>query len=103
MASIPTRLGKRLATGSVAKRMPLMWAWAVAEALVTTRRHWTSVDPAVRTRLRQLVTKSRGRLSNLTPQEKKEVRELVGRLDLVKLGREIGSIASPIPLRRRKR
>ena len=96
-------MGKRLAGGRIAKRIPLMWAWSVAEALVATRRHWTSVDPHVRRRLREIVTKSRGRLSNLTPAERKEVRELVGQLDLVKLGRELGSIASPIPLRRKRR
>jgi hypothetical protein len=81
--------------------MPIMWALTVAEAIVATRRHWSGIDPATRRRLRELVTKSRGRPSNLTANERRELRTLVGRLNLTKLARDVAAVASPIRGRRR--
>jgi hypothetical protein len=87
------------------RRVPIMWVLTVAEAAVATRRHWSGIDPSTRRRLRELVTKSRGRPSNLTAGEKRELRSLVGRLELTKLGRELAAVANPIrgPGRRRRR
>jgi hypothetical protein len=80
-----------------------MWALAVAEAAVATRRHWAGIDPGTRKRLRELVAKSRGRPSNLTAQEKRELRSLVSGLRLGKLGRELAAVASPVGLPGRRR
>jgi hypothetical protein len=87
------------------RRVPIMWVLMVAEAAVATRRHWSGIDPSTRKRLRELVAKSRGRPSNLTAQEKRELRALVGRLELTKLGRELSGVVNPIrgPGRPRRR
>jgi hypothetical protein len=93
MPSLPTRM---------ARRFPIMWALTVAEAVVATRRHWTGIDAHTRARLRELVAKSRGRPSNLTANEKRELRSLVGRLRLTKLGRDLAAVATPVKRRRHR-
>ena len=51
MAGIPYRAGKWFARRKASRRaVPLLWAFAVAEALAATRRHFSSVDPKVRRR-----------------------------------------------------
>ena len=80
MAGIPYRAGKWFARRKATRRaVPLMWAFAVAEALAATRRHFSGVDPKVRRRAVELARKSKGRPSNLTAHEKQELRRLVGR------------------------
>jgi hypothetical protein len=96
----PARLARRI---PIVRRVPIMWVLAVAEAAVATRRHWVDIDPSTRRRLRELVTKSRGRPSNLTAHEKRELRSLVGRLKLGKLGRELAAVASPVKAPGRRR
>jgi hypothetical protein len=103
---IPYRAGKWFAGRKAARRaVPLMWAFAVAEALAATRRHFSGVDPKVRRRAVELVRKSKGRPSNLSPHEKRELRLLVGEMDLWQLSKELAAVASPVgmPGRRRKR
>jgi hypothetical protein len=85
------------------RRIPIMWVLTIAEAVVATRRHWAGLDPHTRRRLRQLVMKSGGRPSNLTAAEKQELRSLVGRLNLTKLGRDLAAVASPLRGGRRRR
>jgi hypothetical protein len=85
------------------RRIPIMWVLTVAEAVVATRRHWSGLDPHTRRRLLELVTKSRGRPSNLTAAEKRELRSLVGRMNLTKLGRDLAVVASPLRGGRRRR
>ena len=106
MAGIPYRAGKWFARRKASRRaVPLMWAFAVAEALAATRRHFSSVDPKVRRRAVELVRKSKGRPSNLSAHEKKELRRLVGEMDLWQLSKDLAAVASPVgmPGRRSKR
>jgi hypothetical protein len=84
------------------RSVPFLWAWAVAEALIATRRHWSGIEPRTRKRLTELVTKSRGRPSNLSRDEKRELGRLVGQMDLRRLTRELAATASPLPRRRRR-
>jgi hypothetical protein len=106
MAGIPYRAGKWFARRRATRRaVPLMWAFAVAEALAATRRHFASVEPRVRRRAVELVRKSKGRPSNLTSHEKTELRRLVGQMDLWELSKELAAVASPVgmPGRKKKR
>ena len=106
MAGIPYRAGKWFARRKATRRaVPLMWAFAVAEALAATRRHFSGVDPKVRRRVVHLVRKSKGRPSNLTAHEKKELRRLVGEMDLWQLSKDLAAVASPVgmPGRGKKR
>jgi hypothetical protein len=92
-----TRLRKRV--------MPLGWALLAAEAAMVLRRHWGSLQPHSRQRLRELTTKSKGRPGNLTRDERRELVHHVRQLDLRALARDIGEVASPVrlPGRRRRR
>jgi hypothetical protein len=91
VANIPFRAGRWLARGRVAQ---LMWAFAVAEALAATRRHFAGIDPKARRRVVELVRKSKGRPSNLTSREKQELRRLVGEMDLWSLSKELAATAT---------
>ena len=80
-----------------AKRLgPVGWALAVGELALLTGRHWRGVHPSTRSRLRELVTKSRGRPSGLTAAERREVVRLVRELRLGTLGRDLARAASPL-------
>ncbi len=96
MANIPYRAGKFFARRKAMRGVPLLWAFAVAEALATTRRHFDGVDPRARRRAVALVRKSKGRPSNLTPHEKREMRDLVGEMDLWQLSKDLAAVASPV-------
>jgi hypothetical protein len=75
---------------------------AVANAAVTTKKHWDKLAPAERRLLARLVRKSRGRVSNLSLRERHQLRRLVAKLELRRLGRDLAVLASPLP-RPRKR
>jgi hypothetical protein len=91
------RLGKRA--------LPIGWALVAAEAVMVARRHWGSLHPHSRRRLRELVGKSKGRPGNLSREERRELIHHVRQLDLRMLARDLGDAASPIriPGRRRRR
>ncbi len=92
-----SKLGKRA--------IPLGWALLAAETVMVMRRHWGSLQPHSRKRLRELTVKSKGRPGNLTREERRELVQHVRQLDLKGLARDIGEVASPVrlPGRRRKR
>jgi hypothetical protein len=96
-AMFRSKLGKRA--------LPLGWALLAAEAVMVLRRHWGSLQPHSRQRLRELTAKSKGRPGNLTREERRELVHHVRQLDLKGLARDIGEVASPvrIPGRRRRR
>ena len=84
MANIGYRAGKFVARRKVFRRVPLLWAFAVAEALTTTHRHFAGVDPRARRR----------------------AGELVGQMDLWQLSKDLAAVASPIGMpghRKRRR
>ena len=88
------------------KKMPIMWALLAAEAAMVLRRHWGSLHPHSRARMRELVTKSKGRPGNLTRDERRELIAHVRQLDLRALAADIGDVASPVRLpgsRKRRR
>jgi hypothetical protein len=92
-----SRLGKRA--------LPIGWALVAAEAVIVARRHWGSLHPHSRRRLRELVAKSKGRPGQLTADERRELIDHVRQLDLRGLAAELGDVLSPVrlPGRRRRR
>ena len=96
MANIPYRAGKFFARRKALRGVPLLWAFAVAEALTTTRRHFAGVDPKARRRAVELVRQSKGRPGNLSSAEKTELRRLVGDMDLWQLSKDLAAVASPV-------
>jgi len=64
--------------------------WAVmARVSVVIGQRWIALSAKERERIPRLVRESRGRPGNLTAGERKELRKLVGKLDLRGAGREL--------------
>jgi len=67
----------------------------VFELAMVMRKHWKRLEPKDRERLSELLRKSQGVPTRLTPRERADVRELLGKL-------EPGAIArSIVPIGRR--
>ncbi len=80
------------------KLKPVPWLM-VLQAGMALNEHWTqNLSARERTRLRTLVTKSKGLPSNLSTKEKAEVKKLVAKLDVPGAGRKLLPLAG-----RRKR
>jgi hypothetical protein len=52
-------------------------------------RHWQHLTPAERQRIRELLRRFKGRPSNLSKREQKELRDLVTKIDAPVLAREL--------------
>jgi hypothetical protein len=52
-------------------------------------RRWASLSAKDRDRIRRLLSDSGGRIDRLTKKERRELTEVLGKLDLVGLGREL--------------
>lgn len=65
-----------------------------AQAAMAAREHWGLLKPAERTELARILRTSAGRPSNLTAAEKRELRRLVAKLELPRLGRNLAPMAS---------
>jgi hypothetical protein len=68
------------------KRVP--W-FVAAQAAMAARDRWTRLEPRERTELQRLLVQMRGRRKNLSTHDERELRRLVGKLDLPGLGREL--------------
>jgi hypothetical protein len=67
--------------------------FVVFEVLRAGKEHWDELDPKDRARLVELMRKSKGRASNLTPDERTELRMIARRLQLVRFGRNAATAA----------
>jgi hypothetical protein len=67
------------------------------------RAHYTNLTPQQRKRLRQIVGSSRGRPGNLSKGEREELRDIVSTLDLRRLANNLAALASPLPWPRKQR
>jgi hypothetical protein len=73
---------------SASRARALPWA-ALARVGVLVGQRWTALSQKDRARLASLVSRSRGRVGNLSLRERKELRKLVRKLDLKGAGREV--------------
>ncbi len=80
----------------------LPWA-ALLQGGVVVGRRWRELSAKDRQRLTALARESRGRLSNLTEKERRELRKLAGKLDLKGMGAELLALRSVRARRRRRR
>jgi len=74
-----------------AKRL-VPW-FVIFEVLRAGKEHWDQLDPKDRTRLVELMRKSKGRASNLTEGERTELRMIARRLQLIRFGRNAATAA----------
>ncbi len=61
----------------------------VLEGAFIAREHWQHLTSDERDRLRDLIRRSKGRPANLAMHERDEVRQLVAKLDVPGIGREM--------------
>lgn len=77
----------RRGTGRVVGRKVLPWL-LLLDLLRETHSHWQDqLTDKERRRLTELLRASKGRPSNLSDRQRREVRELAGKLDLLALGK----------------
>jgi len=94
---------KRSASSLNAKAVTVM---LVAQTVGVVRDHWQGLDPYDRRRLTELLKSSKGRPTALTPDQRSELTEILKRLELTRLGRDLAPLAakratkSKNPLRR---
>ncbi len=93
--SLPSSKSK----GSRLKALP--WA-ALLQATVVVGKRWRALSEKERARLSGLVRESGGRLSNLSAKERKELKQLAGKLDLKGMVRDLLPIARGGRKRRRR-
>jgi hypothetical protein len=82
----------RLGARTAGRTIPWARLLALAEAAPLLKSHWDKLSPGERRRVQEFVRKSRGRPANLTKHEREELRELVTKLDLRKLARDLAAI-----------
>jgi hypothetical protein len=94
-------LGRGLAMRSkwLARRL---WIIALADVLLTTRRHWVRLEPDDRRRLLELAKKSEGRPGkNLSAKERREANDLLDELGHIEYAGSVAGIVLPFrPLSR---
>jgi hypothetical protein len=75
-----------------------IWAYVLvaAELAVLLRHHWKRLDEREQKRLPELVRKSKGRPSNLTIREKRELRKMVDKIGPRELAVGAADKVSPV-------
>jgi hypothetical protein len=81
----------------VLSRLPFFKFLAIAQVARLAGRHYKHLDAKERRRLNTLLRKG----MNTTANERKELRELVGKIDLRGLAGGVASRVSPVPLPKR--
>jgi hypothetical protein len=69
-------------------------------AVMVIGERWSALSEKERARIARLLRESRGRPGNLSSKEREELRKLVGKLDLKRLGRELLPLVRPRGRRR---
>jgi hypothetical protein len=97
---MPRSRGVSASKSKLARAKALPWA-LVLQAGVVVGKRWRALSSRDRARISRLARESRGRPGNLSVKERRELRKLLGKLDLKGAGRELVSLARGG--RRRKR
>ena len=77
--------------------------WLIALEIINAgREHWSELDPGDRRKLTELLRKSKGRPQNLSQREKTQLKEIAGRLQLLRFARRAATAAAVGRKRRRR-
>ena len=87
----------------VARLRALPWRLVLEVATVAVTRFREDIPPAERRRLTALVRKSKGDPRRLTAAERHELLDLLRRVDVQRLGRDVTALVGARNLRRRLR
>ncbi len=83
-------MAKRSESKSLVKSTVAAVPWlTLPRAAIVVSRRWNALSAKERARLAELVSESRGRISNLSVKERTELRKLARKLDLKGMGREL--------------
>jgi hypothetical protein len=77
----PPKLGVMPGPISSLRKLPLARALAVAELIVLVREHMTKLEPHERRRLIELIRRGRGRPKSLSAKERRELAELLAKME----------------------
>jgi hypothetical protein len=83
------------------RRLPVFKLLALAEIAILARQHVYHLNPQERHRLIQLVQTSRGRKGNLSAAERKELADLLGKMEPRLFAGAAADMLSPVPLPKR--
>ncbi len=84
----------KAASSKTSRLRAIPWAAMLRVGVVVTKR-WTALSAKERARIASLVSRSRGRPGNLNRKERDELLALLGKLDLLGIGRELRGLAAP--------
>jgi hypothetical protein len=76
--------------------LPVVRLLAAAEVLMLVRQHLEQLEPAERRRLVDLVREGRGRRSNLTPEQRDELADLLAKAEPRRFLAEAANKFSPV-------
>jgi hypothetical protein len=85
----------------VLKRLPIFKLIALGEIAILAKDHLYRLEPQERKRLVALVQTSRGRTGNLSETERRELAELLGKMDTRAFAGNAADRLSPVPLPKR--
>ena len=83
------------------KRLPVLKLIALGEIAILAREHAVRLQPHERRRLIHLVQSSRGRKGNLTAAERRELADLLGKMEPRLFAGMAADKLSPVPLPKR--
>ena len=87
MTTSPSRASK---AGELLESLPLA---ELLQGTIALASRWMRLSGKDRSRLLDLLIESKGVLTRLTPKERKELRRLLGKLDLTGLSRELSGLS----------
>ncbi len=79
------------------------WRLVLEVATVAVNRFRDDLEPRDRTRLTDLVRRSKGDPRRLTASERREMMAIIKRIDVQRLGRDVSAVVGARQLRRRLR
>lgn len=99
---MPSLVTKAVARGTERvpglRRIPVLKLIALAELIVIARAHIAKLDPAEWRRLLELVRTARGRPSNLSARQRRELRTLIEKVEPRVFAGEAIDKLSPVPI-----
>jgi hypothetical protein len=80
------------------RRIPILKLLAVAELMVIARAHIAKLEPAEWRRMAELIRLGRGRPSNLSARQRRELRSLIEKVEPRAFAAEAIDKFSPVPI-----
>jgi hypothetical protein len=96
---VTTSSSRASKAGELLDTLPLA---ELLQGTIALASRWMRLSGKDRSRLLDLLTESKGVVTRLTPKERKELRRLLGKLDVAGLSRELSGLSRDWRKRRRR-